>query len=71
MIFKRETNKEYFTRIKQWHKWFAWYPVAFDGGIAWLSYVECIYDQGYCNSWTYREIPKEEVFKKKFKDEVK
>lgn len=27
-------------RLKTWHLWFAWYPVTWDGGWAWLSHVE-------------------------------
>jgi len=27
MIYKSETQEAYENRLKEWHKWFAWYPV--------------------------------------------
>ena len=27
-------------RLSEWHDWFAWYPVWWDGGFAWLSTIQ-------------------------------
>ena len=36
-----ETYGEYLNRIKNWHKWFAWYPVRVAShDYRWLEYVE-------------------------------
>lgn len=40
MKWKYETEKERKDRLKQWRKWFAWYPVDIDGYKYWLCYVE-------------------------------
>lgn len=40
MIFATETQEQRTTRVGQWHPYFAWFPVEWDGGWAWLSWVE-------------------------------
>lgn len=41
MILKLEDNASYWTRVRKWHKWFAWYPVWVDHNrFAWLQLVE-------------------------------
>ena len=41
----------------EWHKWFAWRPVRFDGTqrYAWMEYVEC---RRQCGIYLYREARK-------------
>lgn len=40
MIIKFLTTDEWWDKYGKWHKFYAWYPVFFDGGFAWFSYVE-------------------------------
>jgi len=46
-------------RIKGWHLWFAWRPVSLnDGRVAWLSFVERIWEYGYAydHHWQYKSV---------------
>lgn len=59
MIFKSETSEQKRDRLRNWRKWFAWRPVFWNGGWAWLSFVECRMEARYGSwDWEYREIPK-------------
>lgn len=54
---------------KEWHRWFAWYPVEVDGRWVWMEHVERCWDDeigcsmdfsGYSfpdGGWTYRNVP--------------
>jgi hypothetical protein len=39
MKWKYETNEEKISRLSEWRKWFAWYPVYINGTAYWLTYV--------------------------------
>ncbi len=55
MIFKTETYDEWVRRVSEWHRWFAWHPVCWDGGWAWLSTVERSHLRGsIIHEWRYR-----------------
>lgn len=56
MTWKYETVAQYYARVGEWHKWFAWYPIYVGGTAYWLCTIECkftlvILDLGY---WDYR-----------------
>lgn len=58
MVFKTETKAERYDRLTKWHRWFAWYPVNWNGGWAWLSFIErrwvfIMWDDGW---WEYRPL---------------
>jgi len=60
MIFKRERFEHAKARLMAWHKWYAWHPVFWDGGGAWLEWLERRADEmswdgygGYV--WEYRQ----------------
>lgn len=42
----------------EWQKWFAWYPVYFNGFYHWLTFVERRWEQynPYDGEWEYRLI---------------
>lgn len=38
---RRAANAARDERLRNWHKWFAWYPISVDDGvIVWLEHVE-------------------------------
>ena len=39
MRWATETREDRDRRLKQWRKWFAWYPVKIDNERVWLEYV--------------------------------
>jgi hypothetical protein len=45
------------SRNFEWHRWFAWYPVYFNGWIVWLETVECRLTNGGrgADYWEYRD----------------
>ncbi len=40
MYRKTETYDEWDERMRNWHPWFAWHPVSWDGGFAWLEHLD-------------------------------
>ena len=56
MIIETLTAKERETKLGQWHPHFAWLPVRWDGGWAWLSWVErrLKYTDFEGDLWEYR-----------------
>jgi len=61
MRFSTELFKDEKERLMRWHRWFAWHPVRWDGGWAWLEPVwrsasEASWD-GYGGMiWRYRPM---------------
>lgn len=55
MRIKTERWCDRLRRIEKWYRWFAWHPVCFDGGWAWLSTIERRYEyQVIYAYWEYR-----------------
>lgn len=43
-----EENRRLYHKLKEWHKWFAWYPVRLDENqCAWLETIERKYNTVY------------------------
>jgi len=40
MILKTELRAKRIARMFAWHRWFAWYPVSWDGGFVWMQTIE-------------------------------
>jgi hypothetical protein len=64
MNFKIESDKDFSNRISEWHRWFAWRPISYDGGIAWLEFVErrFNFETNFASNgtWYYRPIKRGE-----------
>ncbi len=51
--FKRWLDK-HDTYNRDWHWWFAWYPIEIDGYIVWLQIVLRAQDQSWVHRYNYR-----------------
>lgn len=39
----------------EWRRWFAWHPVAIEGTLVWLEWVEAMPEMVWCYvEWNYR-----------------
>jgi len=58
MRIKSMSTRKKLQRDKQWHPWFAWYPVRInDDELTWLEIVDRRLDflVPWCTNWEYRE----------------
>jgi hypothetical protein len=42
--------------VREWHRWFAWYPVRVDGSMVWFEFVErqsTFYNTGLGGVWEH------------------
>jgi len=49
--------------MREFHKWFAWYPVAYGPYIKWLCFIERAWDAEQ-QAWYYRRYSGGRVYKK-------
>lgn len=52
MRFQIETARDKAIRVRQWHRWFAWYPVLVNAReFRWLEFIEARVGS---HGWEYR-----------------